>query len=74
MTSCGQPSLDRPLGRSKDGHLQGIEWLGHGGTQDTLSKIDPIFDRFFVPVDRRVASDVCVTWIPCEPVMICVIK
>jgi hypothetical protein len=30
MTPCKRPSLDQPLGRSKDGRLHGKEWLGLG--------------------------------------------
>jgi hypothetical protein len=48
MTPYGQPSLDRPLGRLSDGCPQGVERLGLGGTEDTLSKISPIFDKFCV--------------------------
>jgi hypothetical protein len=48
MTFCGRPSHDAPLGRSKDGCPQSVEWLGLGGASDTLSQINPIFVTFYV--------------------------
>jgi hypothetical protein len=52
MKFCEWPSLDRPLGRSRNDHLQGIEWLGPG--EDTISKINHFVFR---GVWQRVAMD-----------------
>jgi hypothetical protein len=46
MTSCGQPSQDWPLGRSRDG-CRTAQWLGVGTGQglEYIIQINPIFDN-----------------------------
>jgi preprotein translocase subunit SecG len=48
MTLCGHQFLDRPLGQSRDGRLQGVEWKGLSKAEDTLSKNIPVFFTLFV--------------------------
>jgi hypothetical protein len=42
--------LDWLSGWYRDGRLQGVKWLGLSRASDTLSKINPIFDKFCVIV------------------------